>query len=167
MDFVPRLFELRSYTAHPGRRDELIGMFERVFLDAYEAAGARILGTFRSLDEPDRWVWIRAFADPASRGRALSAFYEGEVWRRNADACDALIASVDEARLLRQAHVTTVGAVVAFVSDSSENCYPRQPVRADSVYVTLTRCASHLELAKRAAQVEVMRLVPTPRSALR
>ena len=38
------LFELRSYSARPGQRDALIGMFESLFLDAYQASGARIGG---------------------------------------------------------------------------------------------------------------------------
>ena len=109
-DFAPRLFELRSYRAQPGRRDELIGMFEDVFLDAYQAGGARIVGTFRSLDEPDRWVWMRAFADAASRGPALEQFYGGSVWRRRAAACNALIADVSEALLLREAAPGDLGS---------------------------------------------------------
>lgn len=163
----PRLFELRSYVARPGRRDELIDMFERIFLDAYEVAGARIVGTFRALDDPDRWVWIRAFADAASRGAALRAFYGGEIWLRNATACDALIANVAEALLLRDVCVAPRGALAAFVSDDSENTYPRQPARSGQVYVMLTRLASHLEIETRTARVEVMRVLPTARSALR
>lgn len=97
---APRLLELRSYRAQPGRRDELIGMFEDIFLDAYEAVGARVLGSFRSLDDPDRWVWVRAFADASSRGQLLHDFYGGSVWRRNAEHCDATIRDIDEAMLL-------------------------------------------------------------------
>jgi hypothetical protein len=166
MEFASRLFELRSYAAHAGKRDELIDMFERIFLDAYEACGASIVGTFRSLDDPDRWVWIRAFPDAAARGLALAAFYEGETWRCNAEACDRLIAQVAAALLLRAVRAPP-GALMAFASDGSVNTYPRQPVRAEPVFVTITRRASHLEIATHAARVEVMRLAPTARSALR
>ncbi len=103
VDFTPTLFELRGYRAQPGRRDELVGMFEDVFLDAYQSGGARIVGTFRSLDDPARWVWMRAFADAPARGPALRSFYGGEVWKKHADACNATIADIDEAMLLREA----------------------------------------------------------------
>lgn len=167
MNVVPQLFELRSYVAHAGKRDELIDMFERIFLDAYESSGASIVGTFRSLDDPDRWVWIRAFADAVGRGLALRAFYEGEVWMLNAEACDRLIANVGEALLLREVRAPLVGTLMAFVSDDSKNTYPRQPVRAGAVLVTIARCESHIEIATHADRVEVMRLAPTARSALR
>ena len=94
------LFELRRYLAVPGRREELISMFEAHFLDAYERAGAVILGTFRDLDHPDRWVWIRAFANEAGRDAALEGFYGGETWVSRAAACNATIADASDARLL-------------------------------------------------------------------
>ncbi len=186
------LFELRSYSARPGQRDALIDMFESIFLDAYQASGAQILGTFRSLDDPDRWVWIRAFEDAASRGQVLERFYGGEVWKRNAAACNALIADVAEAFLLRAAGPQSLTALcvpppeaplpdsvyelaihpvtqrpappASFVTDRSENTYPRQRVRSDSVFVTLKRGTSSTAYA---ANVEVMHLAPTARSALR
>ena len=42
----------------------------------------RILGTFRDLDDPDQFVWLRGFADLASRAPALEAFYTGSIWAR-------------------------------------------------------------------------------------
>jgi hypothetical protein len=95
------LFELRRYRARPGRRDELIAMFEAHFRAAYEAAGATILASWTVPDEPDRWVWIRAFTDAAARRRALEGFYGGEVWSRLGPACNATIADAREARVLR------------------------------------------------------------------
>lgn len=99
----PGLFELRRYLAARGRREELIAMFEAHFLDAYERAGAVILGTFRDLDDPDRWVWIRAFADAEGRDAALRGFYGSETWASRAAACNATIADASDARLLAAA----------------------------------------------------------------
>src|SRR5262245_45891823 len=106
------LFELRNYRAHPGQRERLIAMFEDVFLDAYEASGTRVIGTFRSLEEPDRWVWIRAFPDAASRGTALRNFYDGDTWRRHAEACNATIADIAPAWLLRESRAGIVAALM-------------------------------------------------------
>jgi hypothetical protein len=95
------LFELRNYQTQPGRRDDLIAMFEAHFLDAYERAGASILGTFRNLDDPDRWVWIRAFADNPARRTALNGFYTSEAWLALREPANATIADVGDALLLR------------------------------------------------------------------
>jgi alpha-D-ribose 1-methylphosphonate 5-triphosphate synthase subunit PhnH len=94
------LFELRRYRARPGRRDELIAMFEAHFRPAYEAAGATILASWTAPAEPDRWVWIRAFTDARARREALKAFYGGSVWARLGAACNATIADASEARVL-------------------------------------------------------------------
>lgn len=98
---APKLFELRTYEMHVGRRDDLIDLFETVFFDAYEECGARILATFRDVDVADRWVWIRAFADANERGRALAAFYSSDAWRRLGKRANAAIRDTNNALLLR------------------------------------------------------------------
>jgi hypothetical protein len=40
----PELLELRRYRLHPGRRDELIALFEREFIETQEAVGLQVLG---------------------------------------------------------------------------------------------------------------------------
>ena len=59
--------ELRQYNMKPGGRDVLIGMFDGIFVEAQEAAGNTVLGQFRDLDRPDRFVWLRGFKDMAAR----------------------------------------------------------------------------------------------------
>lgn len=227
VDFAPTLFEWRGYRAQPGRRDELVGMFEDVFLDAYQSGGARIVSTFRSLDDPSRWVWMRAFADAPARGPALRSFYGGDVWKRHADACNATIADIDEAMLLREVHPGALASacappkgtarpasvvlvevypiarereesfavfherelqprleqasarvVATLLSDHAGNSYPRQPVRAGSVFVAISRfdsaAASGAWIAASrsppkewlTAAVERERLAPCGRSGL-
>jgi hypothetical protein len=75
------VIELRQYTLHPGQRDVMIALFEREFIESQEALGMQVLGTFRDLDKPDRFVWIRGFTDMTARANALEAFYDGPVWR--------------------------------------------------------------------------------------
>jgi hypothetical protein len=62
-----KIIELRNYTLLPSRRDTLISLFEREFIETQEAAGARIVGTFRDLNAPDHFVWIRSFKDLDTR----------------------------------------------------------------------------------------------------
>jgi NIPSNAP len=95
--------ELRQYTLHAGRRDELTTLFEREFIEPQEAAGMRVVGQFRDLDNPDRFVWLRSFRDMASRAPALTAFYGGPVWQAHRDAANATMIDSDNVLLLRPA----------------------------------------------------------------
>jgi hypothetical protein len=73
------VLELRQYTLRGGRRDALIELFESNFIEPQNAVGANVIGTFRDLDDPDRFVWIRGFASMADREAALEAFYKDPV----------------------------------------------------------------------------------------
>ncbi|SDL88288.1 NIPSNAP family protein [Nonomuraea jiangxiensis] len=97
------IYELRRYTLHPGRRDTLIELFEREFVEGQEATGMRITGTFRDPDAPDTFPWLRAFPDMPTRQAALSAFYGGPVWQANRDAANATLIDSDDVLLLRSA----------------------------------------------------------------
>ena len=66
----------------------VIELFERKFIEPQEALGMRIVGTFRDLDDPDRFVWMRGFESMAARAAALSAFYGGPVWKAHRDAAN-------------------------------------------------------------------------------
>jgi quinol monooxygenase YgiN len=94
------ILELRQYTLHPGRRDELIELFERELVESQEELGARIIGTFRDLADPDRFVWIREFVDMATRLEALSGFYGGPVWKQHREAANATMIDFDDVLLL-------------------------------------------------------------------
>ncbi|PYL74556.1 MAG: hypothetical protein DMF26_10535, partial [Verrucomicrobia bacterium] len=48
------IVELRQYTLHPGKRDVLIDLFDREFVESQEALGMKIIGQFRDLDNPNR-----------------------------------------------------------------------------------------------------------------
>jgi hypothetical protein len=98
---VSRVVELRRYALRPGRREALVELFERHLVEPQEAAGAQVLGQFRDLDRPDRFVWLRGFPDMVSRERALSAFYDGPVWAEHRTAANATMLDSDDVLLLR------------------------------------------------------------------
>lgn len=100
---VPRagILDLRQYTLHPGRRDDLIDLFDSRFVAGQEDAGMHIVGQFRDLDDPDRFVWLRAYESWTARGEALPAFYYGPVWQANRDRANATLIDSDDALLLR------------------------------------------------------------------
>jgi hypothetical protein len=97
----PGVIELRQYTVFGGRRDTLMRLFEREFIAPQNALEAQVLGHYRDLDDPDRFVWLRGFADMSSRPAALAAFYGGPVWAAHRDAANATILDSDNVLLLK------------------------------------------------------------------
>ncbi|MBB6251735.1 NIPSNAP family protein [Nitrospirillum iridis] len=97
------ILELRQYTLKPGQRDVLIDLFDRYFRTGQEALGLRVVGQFRDLDDPDRFVWLRGFTDMRSRAAGLAAFYDGPVWRAHRQDANATMLDSDNVLLLRPA----------------------------------------------------------------
>jgi hypothetical protein len=95
-----RLIELRQYTLHPGQRDVLIDLFDREFVETQEAVGMAVIGQFRDLDRPDRFVWLRGFKDVEARGQGLAAFYDGPVWHAHRETANATMMDSDNVLLL-------------------------------------------------------------------
>jgi hypothetical protein len=98
-----QVVELRQYTLHPGKRDVLIELFDREFIEPQEALGMRVIGQFRDLDRPDHFVWLRGFADMASRPNGLQSFYGGPVWAAHRNVANATMIDSDNVLLLRPA----------------------------------------------------------------
>ena len=184
------VYELRQYTLHPGKRDTLIDLFEREFLETQEACGMTIPGQFRDLDDPDRFVWFRGFPDMPRRKEALTCFYGGPVWNAHRDAANATMIDSDDVLLLRlfdgssfpvsaPRYFLTVYSFDVPVSDDvhipaltllrtepAENNFPRLPVRTgEHVIVALT--AEENEIVLPGAKVQRLRLEPTARSKMR
>ena len=174
------IFELRQYTLHPGRRDELIELFDRELVEPQEACGMVVLGQFRDLDDPDRFVWIRAFHDMPSRLRALTAFYDGPTWAEYGMQAASTMIDSSDARLLEPLSLDldlpprppvhapdpdTVlyagdpdpGAFAVLATKDAPNDFPRLPIRTDPVVIALSRHEIPGGL----------RLAPTGRSLLR
>jgi quinol monooxygenase YgiN len=142
--------ELRQYKLHPGRRDELIELFEREFVHTQEAVGITVLGRYRDLDDPDRFVWLRSFPDMPARKAALEAFYGGPVWREFRDRANATMIDSDDVLLLTP--MTAAPAVLSEVfvypalaavpavwrTLDEPNTFPALPIRSDDVVVTCT-----------------------------
>ena len=97
------IVELRQYTLHPEKRDVLIDLFDREFVESQEALGMKIIGQFRDLDNPNRFVWLRGFRDMPSRAQALKDFYGGPVWKAHREAANATMIDSDNVLLLHPA----------------------------------------------------------------
>jgi NIPSNAP protein len=101
------IVELRMYALHPGRRDELIELFEREFIETQEAVGIQVIGQFYDMDDSDRFIWLRGFNDMSAREQSLNAFYSGPVWKQHRDAANATMIDSDNVLLLRLTHPTS------------------------------------------------------------
>lgn len=186
------ILELRQYTLHPGRRDDLISLFEREFVDSQLALGMTLPGLFRDAGDPDRFVWLRGFADMPARKAALEAFYGGPVWKAHRDAANATMIDSDNVLLLNVVRDFTPNTragspitatihyfdapvdddlaekaaaepfLAVFRSEHSENTFPALPVRPGEHVLVTFGPGPALS-----GRVETLTLEPTDRSALR
>jgi quinol monooxygenase YgiN len=101
------VMELRQYILHPRKRDVLIDLFDREFIESQEAVGMRVIGQFRDLENPNRFVWLRGFRDMPSRAQALQAFYGGPVWQAHREAANSTMIDSDNVLLLRPARAAS------------------------------------------------------------
>ncbi|MCW6533662.1 putative quinol monooxygenase [Sphingomonas lycopersici] len=96
------VFELRQYTLKGGTRSAFARLFEQQFVTSQDAVGCHVLAVFRDLDDPDRFVWIRGFADMDARKTALQTFYTGPAWQAHRNAANAMILDSDNVLLLKR-----------------------------------------------------------------
>ena len=96
-----KAIELRNYLLGPGRTRDFIRYFEEHFLFSQRDHGMHPLGQFEVVGEPDRFVWIRGFADMRTRLRGLSAFYGGPFWQARSAEANAMMLEHHNVHLLR------------------------------------------------------------------
>jgi hypothetical protein len=77
---VAGVIEIRTYSAQPGRRDELTELLETRVFRLHRDIGMRVLGVFPAADDSDTLVWLRASPDAASHDSMLKAFYSSAEW---------------------------------------------------------------------------------------
>lgn len=181
--------ELRQYTLKPGRTDDLVAVFDRELVHTQEAVGIEVVGQFRDLDRPDRFVWLRRFPDMAARRTALGAFYGGPDWREHGPAANDTMVDWDDVLLLTDdadghrpdaQSPTGTGVLTITVHPAGapsaaddlfalrtlheDNTFPALPVRTDLDAVVRVR---RDDAATRLETVQVIRAEPTPGSRLR
>jgi hypothetical protein len=131
VDTACTVVELRRYALHRGARETLIELFEREFVETQEAVGIRVLGTFRDVDDPDSFVWLRGFANMSARAVGLRAFYEGPVWAEHRSAAAATMIDSDNVLLLRPLNKA---------SQLAMNRRQRPPTSAATGFASITIC---------------------------
>ena len=76
------IIEMRTYKIKPGKREQFLAIFEAKSVPAHQEIGMKILGPFRSIEDPDTFFFMRGFPDLESRDPMKARFYEGELWKR-------------------------------------------------------------------------------------
>lgn len=79
----------------------------------------KVIGQFRDMGNPNRFVWLRGFRDMPARGEALKSFYGGPVWKAHREAANATMVDSDNVLLLRPGRPNS-----GFLLDGSERPAP-------------------------------------------
>src|SRR5471032_663591 len=128
------IVELRQYTLHPNMLDGFIQMFEREFIETQEAVGITVIGHFRDQNDPNRFVWLRAFSDIPARAEALQAFYGGPVWKAHRDEANANFTDTDNVLLLRPVSVASEFSLAKFQRAPLKTSLPAKGMVVATVY---------------------------------
>jgi hypothetical protein len=81
----------------------LIDLFDRYFVEGQESTGMTVIGQFRDLRRPERFVWLRGFPDMTQRHQSLEAFYGGPIWAAHRNAANSTMVDVNDVLLLKPA----------------------------------------------------------------
>jgi len=128
------IVEFRQYALHPGRREDLIQLFDREFIEPQEAVGLTVMGQFRDIDDPNSFVWLRGFAGMDTRAAALSSFYDGSVWRAYRDRANATMIGSDNVLLLRPARSSSGFAEIGRPDETALGGDARDGLLAATIY---------------------------------
>ena len=74
------LYELRTYTAHPGKMPALLDRFRTHTLGAFSRNGIESVGYWIDSKAPDNLVYMVRFADAESRKIAWDSFAADADW---------------------------------------------------------------------------------------
>ncbi len=89
------LVEIRRYQIKPGLRDTFVEWFEAEVVPEMQASGMRILGVFTTVEDPDGFVYLRAFTDADERLAQCESFYGGPAWESLKEPALAMEESYD------------------------------------------------------------------------
>ena len=131
------VLELRQYTLRPGTREPFIELFDSIFADPQDATGMTVIGEFRDLDRPNRFVWIRGFQDMPLRARELADFYKTDVWHAHRDEAIASIDDSDNVLLLEPASAALRFSNIP-ARPSAEDTHSREGLVVVTLYYTKT-----------------------------
>jgi len=93
-----RFFELRIYTAHPGKRDALVGRFRRHTVRLFARHEISTIGHWIPTEDSDKLYYIVSYPDRETRDGAWQGFLDDPEWKRVYEASrqdGPLVASIE------------------------------------------------------------------------
>jgi hypothetical protein len=80
------IVEVRTYKIKDGLREQFLDFFVNRAVPAQRSKGMLVVGPLLDIENPDVFVWLRAFPSLEERDRMKSAFYDGDEWRNELEA---------------------------------------------------------------------------------
>lgn len=80
------IVEMRTYILKLDMRARFLEIFRTKSIPEHRRLGMKILGPYLSIDDPDRFFFMRGFPDLASREPMKATFYEGDLWKRELES---------------------------------------------------------------------------------
>jgi hypothetical protein len=82
----PVIVEVRTYTIAAGLRQRFLDLFETRTRPLQQSVGIKVFGPWLDIENPDRFIWLRAFPSWDDRERMKRALYEGSEWTGELEA---------------------------------------------------------------------------------
>jgi hypothetical protein len=128
------VIELRQYVTYPGKRDVLISLFEKHFIESQEEADICVLGQFRDINDPYRYTWLRGFPNMEARKQTLTDFYSGQTWQTYRNEANATLYDNDDVLLLRPASAGSGFKPGSRIRPAPDSTTPRNGFVVATVY---------------------------------
>jgi len=80
------IVEVRRYRIKPGKRDEFIKFFETRSIPALRDYGMKVLGPLVDVENPNAFVFLRAFPSLEARDTMKDAFYGSDLWKNDMES---------------------------------------------------------------------------------
>lgn len=93
------IYDMRIYTAHPGKERAMIDRFTNVVIPIFARIGIEVVTVYETEDDAPKLIYVTRFADEATRAKAWDAFKADGEW------VDAKAASETGGPLLKQQDV--------------------------------------------------------------
>jgi quinol monooxygenase YgiN len=129
--------------------EHYIDYFEEHFIGSQEIVNMHILGQFRLIGQPDRFVWLRGYENMQIRFDGLQRFFSGRVWGKCGTLALAMLIDTKNVHLLRP-----LGEKVELTCG----------LNADSIAAALTNATISLETGMIA--IDLYQALPGQREAL-
>lgn len=104
------IFELKKYTAHPGKFEALLKRFADDTMPLFARCGIEVVHCWTAPEEPGVFYYMTRFADAAAQRAAWAAFAADNAWK-------AIKARTEVDGPLLAAQTTTMLAATAFSPD--------------------------------------------------